>query len=1438
MMPYDLAFQSSCSNHYFTLEDVNINSMKRERKQLSERMLSIPSFLKKGAKEIDVFDSLPTAVWILDFEKVLSVATIMKEELDMDFESLFKLTNYYLKLISLIQIEMVNQAAVKLYGATSKGELENQFLNVYVDFKSAEFKGFILNVLSEKQEGIYLGVQKKVNGNALDVHVNYRVDTNKNTTVFCTVTANEKARSVFSNVREREVKNQVREAGWIYNCSSKQLKMSEQVLELFNVKSEEGSGVSLILNRVRPEDKMRLIEHYALLFSFKKTATVDFVVVLSNGEEKKIVESYKIVKESNSNDFKTISATMKVLDLKKVEYRERDLSYEYLTSGSMVSFLWKATDGWPVEKVSENVTAILGYTVKDFVEDGLLYQDIIHKDDLEWMIAKENWIQSTGIETGLLKPYRIFSKSGEVKWVVGRYVAQKNEVGEVEYYNGFIEDVTKSKSLDIVFKKINSSTVGLTGQAYLNAVSKGIADVVGADFLTIGFRNQNEPDKIELVANYVEGSLEENFVYSDKGTPCKLVRSDNISIYKSGVAELFPMDTWLKNNKVEGYLGVRLKNNIGVTVGLIAILYKKPLQKVEFLVSVLELFTSRVAVEVQELKLKELLVKKEEEARTLFIDSPAAMWIEDYSEIKRFLKELKEKNIQDLKKYVQSESIDLLSLARRIKMVDVNDKCVELTKACSKVELMERYRETYTKSSIGSFLEILVSFYKGNYTYYGEMQVRNLNGAYKNVAVSVLVPPMSRDRFDRVIFSIVDITKSLKIVQSLAQNKLYLENYIDSIPLPSMMWDTEYRCVKWNKTASEMFGYSEEEMLGKGFKTLFFDKVKFEVRKNEWREEMNTYGRLQRTTSNATKLGKIISCNWNVMGVRNEKSKVIGYITLAENITERIKEERKKNAISIISKAAISDITLKEFYKRTHMELSKFLDAENCFIAIFNEETNVIHKDFMVSTKTSALIDLHIDDSLTGLVIKGEESLLLKTEEIKAIKEIHEIQTLEQEPKIWLGTPLIVRDKCIGAIVVKNFESDEVYHQKDVEDLELIANSISGVIERKRTAKKLKRALKKALQSESLKSSFLANMSHEIRTPMNGIVGFSELLSNNDLKEEDRKHYTKLIMDSSAQLLNIVNDILDISQIEAGMVRLKKEEFELHDLMNHLLELHQVKADAKGVKLLLDPFDKAKLSLESDKTKLLQVLSNLVSNAIKFTNGGSIRIGYSVKDEMLEFYVEDSGIGISKKFHSKIFNRFIQTNEKIRKQTKGNGLGLAICKSFVALFGGEIWIAKSDENGTKICFNLPYVAIEHQEKKAIKTTVTPCEEIKKDDITLLIAEDEVNNMVFLEEVFSRTNYTLLKVENGKEAVDLCAENGQIDVVLMDVKMPIMNGLDATEIIKKARPSLPIIALSAFAMESDIKYALSKGCDTYISKPINRKLLLKTIITYVSKSREK
>jgi len=379
----------------------------------------------------------------------------------------------------------------------------------------------------------------------------------------------------------------------------------------------------------------------------------------------------------------------------------------------------------------------------------------------------------------------------------------------------------------------------------------------------------------------------------------------------------------------------------------------------------------------------------------------------------------------------------------------------------------------------------------------------------------------------------------------------------------------------------------------------------------------------------------------------------------------------------------------------------------------------------------------------------------------------------------------------------------------------------------------LEEAKEKAEESDRLKSAFLANMSHEIRTPMNGIVGFSEMFIREDIDKEKRNFYAKVVMDSSKQLLNIVNDILDISMIESNTIKLVKEEFVLNDLMNEIFAFYNPKFNTTDIKLYIGKGLKDEKSIiKTDRQRLRQVISNLMNNAIKFTNLGHIKLNYSLQNDHILFCVEDTGIGIAKNEQAKIFERFQQVDMESTRLYGGTGLGLSISKKLVELLGGKIWVESEKGQGSRFLFTIPYTA------DIKKKPITKSQPISKEDktFTILVAEDEELNYLFIEETLSELDVKLIAAKNGKETVDIFKENPKIDLILMDIKMPIMDGYEATKQIKKLNPDIPIIAQTAYAMASDKAKAIKAGCDEYLAKPINSDELIETIHKYLNKAK--
>jgi PAS domain S-box-containing protein len=390
--------------------------------------------------------------------------------------------------------------------------------------------------------------------------------------------------------------------------------------------------------------------------------------------------------------------------------------------------------------------------------------------------------------------------------------------------------------------------------------------------------------------------------------------------------------------------------------------------------------------------------------------------------------------------------------------------------------------------------------------------------------------------------------------------------------------------------------------------------------------------------------------------------------------------------------------------------------------------------------------------------------------------------------------------------------------------------SFFDITELKNTEADLIKAKEKAIESDRLKSAFLANMSHEIRTPMNGIIGFTSLIAEEDISSDERKEYSTIIQQSCNRLLAIVNDVLDLSKIEAGQMDVKVSNFSLHTVMSNLYNFYQFQYEKKDLDFVyLKNQESESLIIASDEVKVHQMISILLSNASKFTHQGKVEFGYTVKHEFVEIYVKDTGIGISEEFQEQIFGRFRQEDLAITRGYEGAGLGLSIARGIVQLLGGTINLESKKGQGSTFTIKLPIKsAVKNDISKDIDQIVVK-DEIDLSQFKILIAEDDMSNYLLIESILKRdSKVKLLNAEDGQEAVNLYKSNPDIDLVIMDMKMPVMSGFEATKIIKSMNMNLPILAVTAYALSGDNEKARDAGCDDYISKPFDGKVLLNKI----------
>jgi len=388
--------------------------------------------------------------------------------------------------------------------------------------------------------------------------------------------------------------------------------------------------------------------------------------------------------------------------------------------------------------------------------------------------------------------------------------------------------------------------------------------------------------------------------------------------------------------------------------------------------------------------------------------------------------------------------------------------------------------------------------------------------------------------------------------------------------------------------------------------------------------------------------------------------------------------------------------------------------------------------------------------------------------------------------------------------------------------------SFRDITLRKKNEQELIEAKQKAEESDRLKSAFLANMSHEIRTPMNGILGFTDLLQDPDLTGDEQQNYIEIIKKSGDRLLDTVNDIIEISKIETGQVSVSMNEINITEQLDYLYNFFKPEVESKGIQLTVhNDLPLYMSTIKTDEVKLHSILSNLIKNAIKFTRSGSISISCTQVDKYLQFKIKDTGIGIQSERLDAIFDRFVQADIGDTRAHEGSGLGLAISKSYVKMLGGNIWVESEVEKGSTFYFTIEFIPAESPVgMKGQKVTEKIMEPVERHSI--LVAEDEDISYLLVQSILSNENYKLLRAKNGKEAINLVQNNSDIDAVLMDLKMPEMDGLEATKKIREFNLAIPIIAQTAYALFGDREKALNVGCNDYVTKPINKELLLEKI----------
>ncbi len=649
-----------------------------------------------------------------------------------------------------------------------------------------------------------------------------------------------------------------------------------------------------------------------------------------------------------------------------------------------------------------------------------------------------------------------------------------------------------------------------------------------------------------------------------------------------------------------------------------------------------------------------------------------------------------------------------------------------------------------------------------------------------------------------------DITATVHIEEKLKESENRLKLILDNMPVMLDAMDSDHNIIHWNRECEHITGYTRDEIINNTSAPDFLCREQDEL-KCIYEKRIELGGNFRNKEFELTsKDGKLKTIMWSNLSdlypVPGWHSWSVGIdITELKEATRALNLNREKlKEAQIIAKlgyweynfqnkTCLWDSIVSEImgYSSGYMELNQ----DELYSHIHEDDRDPVIKNFINSVKSK-------------LPHSNIFRCRLKNGAILYIKQISKTEYNSS------GKALVSR------------------------------GIIFDITELKKTELELVKAKEKAEENNRLKSAFLANMSHEIRTPLNSIIGFSELLSDGTSTADENIMYIDIIKESSKQLTTLVSDIIDISKIDANLMVIGRKVFSLNKKIEHLYEIfrNEIKTKDKPINLIVETgLDSDSDFIISDEIRLTQILSNLLGNAVKFTALGSIKFGYTLTDNntQIEFHVTDTGIGIQKKNQNKIFGRFQQADSSIARKYGGTGLGLSISKELSHLLGGKMWMESEHEKGSTFYFKIPYVKGEPDSNLSDKSTEIDDEKYERlKDKNILIVDDNHTVLKLLSAILKKSGLNCITAESGKDAIEIVESDRRIDLVLLDIQMPDMDGIAVLHFIRRSHPSIKIIAQTANALGEDKGKYVRIGFDGYISKPFNRTDVIKTISSLI------
>lgn len=695
-----------------------------------------------------------------------------------------------------------------------------------------------------------------------------------------------------------------------------------------------------------------------------------------------------------------------------------------------------------------------------------------------------------------------------------------------------------------------------------------------------------------------------------------------------------------------------------------------------------------------------------------------------------------------------------------------------------------------------------------------------------------------------------DTTEREKAHKDLMASERRFRTLFEKIPTVAVQGiDLNRKIIFWNSASEKFYGHTQEQALGNTIEKLLIEEEQHRLVLESLDNWIKSDIAINPHELNfRRKDGSIVPVLASYVMLKNSGNEIEIYclqVDLQERKRAQILQKNRLELIEFINRISsdfininIADIdstivkAIEAVSSFTHTEqgyvymLSEGKDEFDLTHSLGEKSDNPLFQQIIVSSYTNLL----------KLMIDGNDKPVLEIFPVAGKQQYYFNKAMmAMGLNSYVNIPIEVDTKFVGFIGFGSFQPDKKWDDEALHAFKLIAQVVTNGLERKMAEEKVIKALEKATESDTLKTAFLANMSHEIRTPMNAIIGFSGLLSDPDITQEERVQFINHINNNGNSLLTLINEILDIAKLEAGKIKINKSRCFVNQILKELKDYCENEKKVKGkptIEIIMNnPIADDHFTITTDTIRFRQIMSNLIGNALKYTEKGSIEFGFSIeKENEIRFFVKDTGIGIPKSMQQHIFDRFRQVDESHTRGFGGTGLGLTISKNLVNLLGGEIGLESQPGTGSTFYFTLPYES-EVQDNKPKQAVLPGTRKYYWPDKKILVVEDVHTNYEFIEALLKRTNVAILWAKDGVEAVEQFTRDTDIDLVLMDIQMPRMNGYEATREIKRLRSETPVIAQTAYAMAEDRQKIFQSGCDDYISKPIKSDLLYSLIAKY-------